>query len=356
MRDILFSIVVPVYKVPYDLLHRSIRSVINQTYRNLDIILVDDGSPDYSPRILDEYANMDPRVRVIHQENSGLSVVRNVGVNASIGEWVSFVDGDDYIEPNTYEEAARMVQRQGNNADVIAWDCIADFGDNPKLNFFFGEDCTSRLWTNKEEMIGTMLPVKHTTSFRYAIFDVTWARIYRRSLLVDNHIQNIPGLKRAQDLIFGLEVFEYAKGLYYESHHLYHYVLNDDAASRKYDPHIVEKMTQFGNALHDYVDKYHPGDHSFLQRMYVKMMPKIVECFSQYYVPYSKVNGIRKTLAIARKELEAPIFREAVENIELEGNNWKVRVFAELLRHRLYILLFFICKLQTTAKIKFLKK
>ena len=122
MEKILFSIIVPVYKVPVNLLYRCINSIIEQTYKNLDIILVDDGSPDECPKILDDYARKDHRIRVIHQQNGGLSVVRNVGVKASKGEWISFVDGDDWIETNTYEEAYRMVGLYDKKADVIAWD------------------------------------------------------------------------------------------------------------------------------------------------------------------------------------------------------------------------------------------
>lgn len=355
-ENVLFSVIIPVYKVPYDLLHRSIKSVIGQKYKNLDIIIVDDGSPDECPKICDEYASHDPRIRVIHQTNSGLSVVRNVGVKAAHGEWVSFVDGDDWIESDTYSEAARMIHEHGMEADVIAWDCMADFGDNPKRNCFFGMDCTRLLLSNKLDMIDTMMPRYHTATFRYAIFDVTWARVYRRSMLIDNNVWNVPGLRRAQDLIFGLEVFEYAKGLYYENLPLYHYVLNPEAASRKFDCKIVDKMTDFCKALHTYVNKYHYGDTDFCQRMYVKIMPKIVECFSQYYIPYSYTVGIRNTLKIIRKELETPLFREAVESIDGSGNIRKMRVFQWLLRHRLYLLLFFACKIQTDRKNKWMRK
>lgn len=356
MEKILFSIIVPVYKVPVNLLHRCINSIIEQTYKNLDIILVDDGSPDECPKILDDYARKDHRIRVIHQQNGGLSVVRNVGVKASKGEWISFVDGDDWIETNTYEEAYRMVGLYDKKADVIAWDCIAEFGNSPKRNYFFGKDTSNYQCNTLLKMIDTMMPEYHKASFRYAIFDVTWARVYRRKMLVDNNVWNIPGLKRAQDLVFGLEVFEYSKGLCYENMPLYHYVLNPEAASRKYDKNIVSKMMQFGKALYGYVDKYHNGDKQFKQRMYVKMMPKIVECFSQYYIPYAKKNGMNRTLRLVKSELENDVFREAVENMDGKGNIWSMRIFQFLLKNRMYRLLFCVCRLQDYRKSHWMKK
>ena len=88
------SVVVPIYKVQ-DYLERCIKSIINQTYDNLEIILVDDGSPDECPKICDEYALKDERIKVIHKENGGLSDARNFGIAAATGKYISFIDSDD---------------------------------------------------------------------------------------------------------------------------------------------------------------------------------------------------------------------------------------------------------------------
>ena len=99
----LISVIVPVYKVePY--LHRCVDSILNQTYKNLEIILVDDGSPDRCGEICDEYAAKDSRIRVIHLKNSGVSVARNAGLDRCTGDYIAFVDSDDYIDPD-------MIQR-----------------------------------------------------------------------------------------------------------------------------------------------------------------------------------------------------------------------------------------------------
>lgn len=95
------SVVVPVYKVePY--LRKCLDSIVNQTYRDLEIILIDDGSPDSCGRICDEYAERDARIRVVHQENSGLSAARNAGLKLVSGSYIGFVDSDDWIEPDMY--------------------------------------------------------------------------------------------------------------------------------------------------------------------------------------------------------------------------------------------------------------
>lgn len=351
-----FSIIVPVYKVPYLLLRNSIKSVINQTYQDFEVILIDDGSPDGCGNICDEYAQKDSRIRVIHQKNSGLSVVRNVGVEAAQGEWVSFVDGDDWIEKDTYKKAAELIEKYGDQNDVIAWDGYADFSeDNIKpINFFGG---VSQLeMKSLQERMDSVMPEYHKTGFRLALFDVTWARVYRRSTLVQNNITNVPGLRRAQDLIFNLEVFEYAKGIYYENLPLYHYSMHEEAATKTYDVNITEKMEQFSLALKKFVTNFHHNDNEYYQRMYVKIMPKIVECFGQYYVPLWKREGMMHALNILKIELEIPIFREAVEKMDGSKNNLKMKVFQFLLEHRYYILLMIICRLQTERKAKWMSK
>lgn len=95
--DSLISVIIPVYKVE-EYLDRCVESILNQTYTNLEILLVDDGSPDNCPRLCDEYALKDARVRVIHKENGGLASARNAGLEKANGQFVSFIDSDDWIE------------------------------------------------------------------------------------------------------------------------------------------------------------------------------------------------------------------------------------------------------------------
>ncbi len=105
-KEALISIIVPVYKVE-EYLNKCIDSILNQAYKNLEVILVDDGSPDRCGEICDEYAQKDDRVRVVHKQNGGLSDARNAGIDAATGEYLMFVDSDDYIHP---EMAAKLYE------------------------------------------------------------------------------------------------------------------------------------------------------------------------------------------------------------------------------------------------------
>lgn len=117
MRNAKTSVIVPVYKVePY--LDKCIASIVNQTYRNLEIILVDDGSPDNCPAMCDAWAERDSRIRVIHKANGGLSDARNAGMAAATGELIAFVDSDDWIAPDMYEHLYQRLSE--DNIDIAA--------------------------------------------------------------------------------------------------------------------------------------------------------------------------------------------------------------------------------------------
>lgn len=109
-QEILLSVIIPVYNVE-EYLPRCLESVLNQTYSNLEILLVDDGTPDSSGQICDAYAARDSRIRVIHKENGGLSSARNAGLDAATGEYIAFLDSDDWIEPETYETLLSLAKQ-----------------------------------------------------------------------------------------------------------------------------------------------------------------------------------------------------------------------------------------------------
>lgn len=117
----MISIIVPIYKVE-KFLPKCIESILNQTYSDFELILVDDGSPDKCPEICDEYAAKDQRIIVIHQKNSGVSAARNAGLKRAKGQYIGFVDPDDFVAPDMYEKWYKLLNNQRQNwlfADMI---------------------------------------------------------------------------------------------------------------------------------------------------------------------------------------------------------------------------------------------
>lgn len=122
-QETLLSVIIPVYNVE-EYLAKCVDSILNQTYRNLEVILVNDGSKDGSGSICDDFVQKDSRVRVIHKENGGLSSARNAGMDAAKGEYISFIDSDDWIETDSYEHLLGLMEKYqvklvcGGNWDV----------------------------------------------------------------------------------------------------------------------------------------------------------------------------------------------------------------------------------------------
>lgn len=128
--DSLISVIVPIYNVE-KYFDRCVDSIINQTYKNLEIILVDDGSPDNCPQMCDDYAKIDNRIKVVHKENGGLSDARNAGMKVATGEYVSFIDSDDYISLDFYKTLLQAII--DNDSDIV--ECgVVKFYENEKFD------------------------------------------------------------------------------------------------------------------------------------------------------------------------------------------------------------------------------
>lgn len=169
----LISIIIPIYNVEL-YIHRCIKSVLVQTYTNLEIILVNDGSPDNCGRICDEYAQKDERIRVIHKKNGGLSNARNAGIAVAKGEYIGFVDSDDYIEPSMYEKLLNAILTQNTKLSMSAFYCEHEDGKLDELN-------NVQLIPNGV-LLAEEVFVKLSEGNGW-FFTVAWNKLYHKSLL-----------------------------------------------------------------------------------------------------------------------------------------------------------------------------
>lgn len=172
-RSPLISVIVPVYKVE-TYLPRCVDSILAQTWKNLEIFLVDDGSPDGCGRICDEYAKNDPRIRVIHKENGGLSSARNAGLDVASGDYIGFVDSDDWIEPEMYAEMLALMEKY--DARMV---CAGRYDVDGET----GEKTVGLCPAQEEQIDG------ETMAGRIFLWDqcdsAAWDKLYRRELFED---------------------------------------------------------------------------------------------------------------------------------------------------------------------------
>ena len=163
----LISVIVPVYNVEL-YLKRCLDSIINQTYTNLEIILINDGSPDNCGTICDEYKQKDDRIIVIHQENQGPGIARNSGINLATGEYISFVDSDDYLDIKAYEQLISFSLE--NNLDIVYFDYHEVYKD--KIKYALPQ---KQIFLNEQEPLKTIL--------KYQISDMFWDKFYKTNIV-----------------------------------------------------------------------------------------------------------------------------------------------------------------------------
>lgn len=211
----LISVIIPVYNVEKYLV-RCIDSVISQTYGKLEIILVDDGSTDQSGKMCDEYALRDDRIKVIHKQNGGLADARNAGLKIATGDYIGFVDSDDWIEPDMYERLYALCCE--NNLDLIAARFCEYIDDKDKDTLF-----TNDFWVT--DGIG-LLKINIFGDEKYVVTNSVWDRLYKREILKDIWF---PAGRKYEDICFSAEVFLRAERCGYLDAKLYHYTIRNDS-------------------------------------------------------------------------------------------------------------------------------
>lgn len=235
----LISIIVPVYNAE-KFLKKCVNSIINQTYKNLEIILVDDGSTDNCPAILDKLKMVDSRIRIIHQENSGPMAACANGIENAKGEYIGFIDSDDWIEPNMYFDMISAANE--NNADLVQCGYILDCGSRSKE--YLGISDTEIIEYDK---IRDKLVVKLVNFWDYTglIFSPSRCNKLITSELVKKNMKYCDmSLKMGEDLNLILPILLDCKKVVCLNKSYYHYVLNKSSTTQSYSENLGDKNKQ----------------------------------------------------------------------------------------------------------------
>lgn len=205
------SIIVSIYNVQ-NYVEKSVWSICNQTYQNLEIILVDDGSTDYSGRICDEFAKKDARIKVVHKKNGGLSSARNEGVKVATGEYIAFVDGDDWIDETMYEDMLRAIHAHDADLAICNYKEISKKGirdtSSDDITVFEGRE-TLKVFIEEEET--------------YQIQNAAWNKLYKRSLMGK---LRFPEGKLFEDIVYTTKLLAGSKRAVYVNKAYYNYIFD----------------------------------------------------------------------------------------------------------------------------------
>lgn len=208
MHNIKISIIVPVYNVKA-YLNTCFESIVNQTYQNIEIIVIDDGSTDESPAICDEWAKRDNRIKVIHKQNAGVSAARNTGIEIATGDYIGFVDSDDYIEPEMFE---KLLENIVDNKSQLA--VCGLFKDEAQIK---ADNCQC---VASDAALAMLFNIADHPYFEGYV----WNKLYDSKIIKVNTLCFDTSLKMSEDTLFNFKYLQYADKVSILNSSMYHYV------------------------------------------------------------------------------------------------------------------------------------
>lgn len=271
----LVSIIVPVYNAE-KYLSECIESIQNLTYKNIELILIDDGSTDNSGLICDEYATNDHRIRVIHQENSGPSVARNNGINVAKGKYIQFVDSDDSVELNMTN---RLVESMNNNVQLAICGYKSMKIDNGNTVIRKHIPFIQGIYQNSEF-------IKHFGEFyKSGFISALWNKLYVTEVIKKFNMRFIKGLNRGEDLLFNLEYIDVCNSVSIVKDSLYNYLIfnNNNSLTGSFKKDLFENQQMLFQKVRKFLlenNSYKEKNKEFCEIAY---MGSIIDCFSELF-------------------------------------------------------------------------
>lgn len=328
MADV--SVIIPVYNVkPY--IRRSVASVLNQTLRDIEVILVDDGSTDGCGKICDELADGDSRVRVLHQENRGLSAARNAGMESARGKYLFFCDPDDLMKKNLLEDNFRLAEI--HQADMVV------FGhgriNSPDI------DPEAVPAANLPVLEGVFTPSQLRRRFREAVSAslTVWTRLYRRSFLEENHVR-FTNQRVVEDAVFNLTCMGLSfSRIVFHRRAYYCYLIRRDSIMGQYQPEmfaceqkVAETLKQVVRTFPGWPDEY----RGLVAYFYIRAVNITLGNMAEPSCPLTrrgKLNKLKEMMAV--KEIQAAVAEAPMSYFQ--GARDRIKFL--LLKHRQYRLI-----------------
>lgn len=251
VEEMSISIIVPVYNAEC-FLRRCIRSIENQSYSNYEVILINDGSTDGSEAICLDYANRDPRVRYVKQENQGVSATRNKGFHLAKGQYITLLDNDDCLNTNSLEMIAKHAV---NNPDVIIMEYrdVSTDEDIERILSTRFENVNTWVINKQAEFLQKEMFCPREEKYKGLTMVFPWGRAYRRGFLIDNELQFDPRIKLCEDVYFNLKLYEKTEKVQFVNYPSYLYFKNVESAGKRFNPSVVAMETNNISILDEYV-------------------------------------------------------------------------------------------------------
>lgn len=326
----MITIIVPIYKISEEYLRTCIESIRSQSSERWKLILVDDGSPDNCGEICEEYAKLDDKISVIHQENQGVSVARNTGINATDTQWVTFIDPDDWIEATEVESV--LSSAENNDVDIIAFGYRREFVDHFKLESLQNHTGIVSGELLKSARIAPLHRFICNDKIEDYSINAIWNKAYRLDFLKSNKIEFEPAARKGQDRVFNLYAFHCTDKIYYINDYFYHYRNdNETSAVNKYNKNTVEYAEITFDLMRNWI-KCEKHSDIYDKMLDCRICIRFYEYMNLYF--YNKEN--KESRKNVNKEIKSMLtnepYRSALKNVDFSILATTEKVFVAFLK------------------------
>lgn len=296
------SIIIPVYNVK-EYFDFCMQSIVDQTYSNIEIIIVDDGSNDGTQYLCDQWANKDNRIVVFHKENEGTHSARNLGLEKASGDYVSFIDPDDWLDKNTVETCVCEIEK--NQLDVVRFNYIKEFNNSSEKRnntllqekVYTGEDCT----TIQRQILGLINEEKKHPENLNFLASVCFA--FYKKYTIDKFNIRFKSLKEIgsfEDGLFNFEYFFHVKKFKFLNKYFYHYrKTNTQSATSNYRENFLQKQLLLFSILKNLIDNNNMDERflvAYNNRVALSSMELCFNVFKRESTFISKYNEIKQII------------------------------------------------------------
>ena len=335
------SVIIPVYNAE-KYVAACLESILAQKIKDIEIICVDDGSTDKSTDICKDYAKKHSNVKVICQGNSGPANARNNGLSAATGEWIVFADSDDWMEPDMLSIMLNMVEKQGEEVDIVICSYYENHEDGRQTigNSFL----TNQLWDKgRIEIEQRKFLCKGIKEYRpYVSVGFPWGKLYRRAMLEVNEIYFPRDFYRNEDGIFNLYAFQHSRKISYINQPLYHYRISGNSISHGLFCNVVQYTEADFHEVRLFANKYKKNDVIFMKGINVRTCTWFFKYLAHYYFhrEYIREHGYivarREVLTLLNKEN----YRQAYKTVDFSLMNREQQIFVFFAKYRMVELLY----------------
>lgn len=347
------SIIIPVYNVETYIeqcLHSVISGVQASASQSIEVLIIDDGSTDSSGLLADKITSEHDFIRVIHQTNAGVAAARNCGIMEATGEWLYFVDSDDWLSETAISDISKRIE-QYSDADVILFDAYRIWGEAVTLWEHFSKET---VWTSEADIAQLSAGALYFPGMKFVTdmpLAAPWDKVFRSSFIKDNHLKFREELKVLDDMVFSYEAFGVAKKVAYCKDKIYYYRYVPTSITNSYKPNRVEQDMLVWKYLENTLKQASGAKSELLkQALNARIVKSFSICCRLCFFNTQNEKSLKQKLKDVKLVLRQAPYSKAFKEVNVFGLEWKLKIMTFMGKHRcalgVYILHLAECLLQ----------